>query len=206
MILKNFLLLYFSLSLSLSLLDSTINCAWIKFKPKKQNPKISLSLSNFNSSQTQKKFIPQKKFKKITHKSFLLFLQEFDTKSKTQTSFSTINCVYPQKNTRVFIAIAIITLIIFPFRFVADSGFVFFSNSHLFSQIHYLSSAEISVGHSSKHIKDEAEAKADADAPTTKFEPDPPLVFNPAIENNDEDVKDEPDDNRFVLLSGVQID
>ena len=186
MILKNFLLLYFSLSLSLSLLDSTINCAWIKFKPKKQN-KISLSLSNFNSSQTQKKFIPQKKLKKITHKSFLLFLQEFDTKSKTQTSFSTINCVYPQKNTRVFIAIVIITLIIFPFRFVADSGSMLFSNSHPFSQIHYLSSAKISGGHSSKHTEDEAKAKADADAPTTKFELDPPLVFNLTTENDIED-------------------
>ena len=31
--------------------------------------------------------------------------------------------------------------------------------------------------HNSKHTKDEAEA--DANAPTTKFEPDPPLVFNP---------------------------
>ena len=54
------------------------------------------------------------------------------------------------------------------------------------------------MGHSCKHTKDEAEAEADADAdadaPTTKFEPDPPLVFNPATENDDEDVEDDPDD------------
>ena len=48
--------------------------------------------------------------------------------------------------------------------------------------------------HSSKHTADEAEAGADADAPTTKFEPEPPLVFNPATENNDEDVEDDLDD------------
>ena len=114
MILKKFLLLYFSLSLSLSfslsLLDSTIDSVGIEFKPKKQNPKISPSLSNFNSSQTQKKFIQKK-----TQKSFLLFLQEFDTKSKTQTLFSIFDCVHPQKNTRIFIAIVIITSIIFHF-------------------------------------------------------------------------------------------
>ena len=68
-----------------------------------------------------------------------------------------------------------------------------FSNSHPFSQIHYLSSVEISVGHSSKQTEDEAEANVDA--PTTKFEPDPPLVFSPATENDDEDVEDEPDDS-----------
>ena len=48
------------------------------------------------------------------------------------------------------------------------------------------------MGHSSKQTEDEAEANVDA--PTTKFEPDPPLVFNPATENDDEDVEDEPDD------------
>ena len=69
---------------------------------------------------------------------------------------------------------------------------MFFSNSHPFSQIHYLSSVEISVGHSPKETEDEAEANVDA--PTTKFEPDPPLVFSPATENDDEDVEDEPDD------------
>uniref|UniRef100_A0A7N2RDW0 Wall-associated receptor kinase galacturonan-binding domain-containing protein n=1 Tax=Quercus lobata TaxID=97700 RepID=A0A7N2RDW0_QUELO len=48
---------------------------------------------------------------------------------------------------------------------------------------------------SSKHTEDEdeAEADADADAPTTKFELDPPLLFNSTTENNDEDVEDEPD-------------
>ena len=50
------------------------------------------------------------------------------------------------------------------------------------------------MGHSCKHTKDEAEAEANADAPTTKFKPDPPLVFNSATENDDEDVEDEPDD------------
>ena len=48
------------------------------------------------------------------------------------------------------------------------------------------------MGHSSKHTEDEA--KADADAPSTKLEPDPPLVFNQATENDDEDVEDEPND------------
>ena len=171
-----------------------INNARIEFKPKKQNPKISPSLSNFNSSQTQKKNLSTKKKKKKTHKSFVLFLQEFDTKSKTQTSFSIVDCVHPQKNTRVVITVVIITLIIFPFCFVADSGSMLFSNSHPFSQIHYLSSAKISGGHSSKHTEEEAKAKADADAPTTKFELDPPLVFNPTTENNIEDIEDEPDD------------
>ena len=117
----------------------------------------------------------------------MLFLQEFDIKSKTKISFSAVNCIRPQKNTRVFIAVVIITSIIFPFRFVADLDSMFFSNSYPFSQIHYLSSAEISVGHSSKHIEDEAEA--DADAPNTKLEPNPPLVFNQAIENDDETLK-----------------
>ena len=42
--------------------------------------------------------------------------------------------------------------------------------------------------------EDEEEEEADADAPTTKFEPNPPLVFNLATENNDEDVEDEPED------------
>ena len=69
-----------------------------------------------------------------------------------------------------------------------------FSNSHPFSQIHYLSLAKISGGHSSKHTEEEAKAKADADAPTTKFELDPPLVFNPTTENDIEDIEDEPDD------------
>ena len=47
--------------------------------------------------------------------------------------------------------------------------------------------------HNSKHIEDEAEA--DANAPTTKFKPNPPLVFNPATENDNEDVEDELDDS-----------
>nr|POF22428.1 hypothetical protein CFP56_74748 [Quercus suber] len=50
---------------------------------------------------------------------------------------------------------------------------------------------------SSKHTEDEDEdedeAESDADAPTTKFKLDPPLVFNPATENDDEDFEDEPD-------------
>ena len=46
---------------------------------------------------------------------------------------------------------------------------------------------------SSKHTEDEDEAEADADEPTTKFEPDPSLVFYPATENDDEDVEDKPD-------------
>ena len=54
------------------------------------------------------------------------------------------------------------------------------------------------MGHSSKHIEDEAEA--DVDAPTTKFEPDPPLVFNPAIKNDDEDVEDKPYDGVLSSL------
>ena len=49
-------IIFLSLSLSpLSLFDSTIDNARIEFQPEKQNPKISPSLSNFNSSQTQKK-------------------------------------------------------------------------------------------------------------------------------------------------------
>ena len=48
------------------------------------------------------------------------------------------------------------------------------------------------VCRSSKHTEDEDEAEADADARTTKFELDPSLVFNPATENDDEDVEDEP--------------
>ena len=44
-----------------------------------------------------------------------------------------------------------------------------------------------------QHTEDEDEEEADADAPTTKFEPDPPLVFNLATENDDEDVEDKPD-------------
>ena len=50
------------------------------------------------------------------------------------------------------------------------------------------------MGYSSKHTEDEAEAEANADAPTTKFEPNPPLVFNPATKNDDEDVEDELND------------
>ena len=119
-------IIFLSLSLSpLSLLDSTIDNARIEFQPEKQNPKISPSLSNFNSSQTQKKKKKKKIIKKKTYKSFLLSLQEFNTNSKTQTSFSTVNCIHPQKNTRVFIAVVIITSIIFPFRSVANSGCVF---------------------------------------------------------------------------------
>ena len=43
-----------------------------------------------------------------------------------------------------------------------------------------------------QHTEDKDEAEADADARTTKFELDPSLVFNPATENDDEDVEDEP--------------
>ena len=44
-----------------------------------------------------------------------------------------------------------------------------------------------------QHTEDKDEAEADADARTTKFELDPSLVFNPATENDDEDVEDELD-------------
>ena len=110
-------IIFLSLPLSLPFLSLTARSTALGSNSDQRNKTLkSLHLSPISIPPKPKKNLSKKK--KQNPQKLFAFSARIRYQSKTHTSLFAVDCVRPQRNTRVFIAVVIITSIIF--RFVSS--------------------------------------------------------------------------------------